>query len=151
MDNMKLVKGEGVHPLGLFAEATIEPPRLRCPKGLAFPDSNFKMIPLVVKPEENQKNIFIPFKNDGSKDLEFALNLMDLPRPGSKSLKEGLAEYQCQKMPFKLQAKSSSYMIINVNRYPNKGAGKKEKKLLIMEIKDTSMIYTYILDFYFLN
>jgi len=151
IETRKVIKGEGMHSLGILSEANIETPKLKCCRELLHIDSNFKVIPIVVKNKENPKNIYIPFKNEGNREIELILDIVNFPVQDNQPILESLAEYRCQKTPLRFQANFSSYITININRRENIGKRKKERKVLIAKIKDTSMIYSYILDFFFLS
>eukprot|EP00826_Nyctotherus_ovalis_P059633 TRINITY_DN830_c0_g1_i4.p1 TRINITY_DN830_c0_g1~~TRINITY_DN830_c0_g1_i4.p1 ORF type:complete len:205 (+),score=33.64 TRINITY_DN830_c0_g1_i4:689-1303(+) len=139
---MKVAKDKGSHPLGILSEADIETPKLKCCRELLHTESNFKVIPIVVKNKENPKNMFIPFKNEGNREIELLLDIVNFPVQDNQPIRKPLAEYRCQKTPLKFQANFSSYITININRYENREKRRKDQKVLIAKVKDTSMIYS---------
>jgi len=145
MDTMKVIKCSHALSLGILSEVEIETPKLKCIKELLDVGSNLKVIPVVVKRKENVKNVAIPLRNEGNQSLELVLGMVNFPGKNE----EPLANYKCQKDNVKLQPNSSSYAIINLTRREVKGR-RKEQKVLIAKVKNTSMIYSFILDFYFL-
>jgi hypothetical protein len=143
-DPMSSLLDKGTDTLSVLAKAEIVLPRLQCCKELFHEQAGFKVIPLVVKLGSCGQRIRVPFKNTGTKDLDLLLDVTGFPG------KEPFAEYKCTPSNVRIQSNSIGYITIGINIWRSDIKQKNEQRVLIIKIKDTSILYPYVLDCFFI-
>ena len=148
-DPMSSLLTEDRDSLMSLCGADVITPKLECCKELIHEQAKVKVIPLVVKFEGAVQRLRIPFKNAGAKDLELILSIVKFPTGPGKIESEPLAEYHCVPGTVKMPANSMGFVTIGINRGADKRAlmkEEREQRVLIAKVKDTLMMYSYVLD-----
>ena len=122
----------------ILTKAGIITPKLECCKELFHEQAGLKVIPLVAKLDTSRQRLRIPFKNNGTKDLDLRLDVTGFPG------KETLADYKCIPENTRIPSNSLGYITIAMSIWQDNI--KNEQCVLIVKIKDTLMIYSYVLD-----
>ena len=137
-DPMSSLLGNTKDAIIVIVKAEIMLPKLQCCKELYHERAGVKVIPLVIRLDILTQKIRVPFKNNGPKELDLILDVTGFPG------KDPLAEYKCVPNYTSIGSNSIGYINISVNTWQNDS--KKEQRVLVIRIKDTLMVYTYILD-----
>jgi uncharacterized membrane protein len=130
--------------LTVLSEAEVITPRLECSKELIHDATGLKIVPLVIKCDNAIQRLRVPFRNAGSRDLELVLNVLRYPMSDESS--ESLAACRCLPNIVKIPSGSISFISICVSQITKEIQGKREQKVLLAKVKDTLMMYSYILD-----
>ena len=146
-DLMSQLLSRGKNSIYILSEAEIMTPKLECCKELMHEQTGLKIIPLVVKCDSEIQRVKIPFKNTGTKDLELILKIFKYPSPDDKEESESIADSRCMPNIVKIQSGSTNFISICVSQITKDIQGKKEQKVLVAKIKDTLMVYSYILEY----
>lgn len=143
-DIMSQLLDKGKDSLVVLSEAEVITPKLECCKELIHDPTGLKIVPLVIKCDSAIQRLRVPFKNAGSKDLELILNVLRYPVPDECS--EPLAVCRCLPNTVKISSGSINFISICVSQITKEVQGRREQKILIAKVKDTLMMYSYILD-----
>jgi len=144
-DPMSSLLDKGADTLSVFAKAEVVLPKLQCCKELFHEQAGLKVIPLVVKSGSCGQRIRVPFKNTGTKDLDLSLDVTGFPG------KEPFAEYKCIPSTVRIQSNSIGYITIGINIWRSDVKRKNEQRVLIVKVKDTSILYPYVIDCSFIS
>jgi len=157
-DPMQTLLDQGKDSLITLCQAEVITPKLECCKELIHEQTKLKIIPLVVKFEGAIQRLRVPFKNAGSKDIEILLSIMKYPTSPDRPEPEPIAEYHCVPGNVKLPANSMGFVTIGISQCTSnlkedarKSKEQREQRVLICKIKDTLMMYSYILDCSFIQ
>lgn len=145
-DLMSQLLDSGKNSLLVLSEAEVVTPKLECCKELIHDPTGMKIVPLVIKCDSNIQRLRVPFKNAGGRDLELILNVLRYPAPDESSDAEPLAVCRCLPNTAKIPSGAISFISICVSQITKEAQGKREQKILLVKIKDTLMMYSYILD-----
>eukprot|EP00826_Nyctotherus_ovalis_P027848 TRINITY_DN2181_c0_g1_i7.p1 TRINITY_DN2181_c0_g1~~TRINITY_DN2181_c0_g1_i7.p1 ORF type:complete len:337 (-),score=83.03 TRINITY_DN2181_c0_g1_i7:155-1165(-) len=145
-DLMSQLLDSGKDSLAVLSEAEVVTPKLECCKELIHDPTGMKIVPLVIKCDSNIQRLRVPFKNAGGRDLELILNVLRYPAPDESSDAEPLAVCRCLPNTAKIPSGAISFISICVSQITKEAQGKREQKILLIKIKDTLMMYSYILD-----
>ena len=145
-----LSKGE----MKVMGIAEVETPGLECCKELVYCENDIRVIPLVVKLDAPSQRLKIPFKNNGSQEIDLILTIVPFPDNASRSNVERIldAEMTCVPNSCKIPAKGLGLIVINVtyqecdNLSEKKGILEREQRILIAKVKNTQMIYYFVVD-----
>jgi len=143
-DIMSQLLDSNKNKLVVLSEAEVITPKLECYKELIHDPTGLKIVPLVIKCDGAIQRLRVPFKNAGSRDLELTLNVLRYPVPDESS--EPLAVCRCLPNTVKIPSGSISFISICVSQITKEIQGKREQKVLLAKVKDTLMMYSYILD-----
>eukprot|EP00826_Nyctotherus_ovalis_P037403 TRINITY_DN3406_c0_g6_i1.p1 TRINITY_DN3406_c0_g6~~TRINITY_DN3406_c0_g6_i1.p1 ORF type:complete len:383 (+),score=89.95 TRINITY_DN3406_c0_g6_i1:102-1250(+) len=143
-DPMSSLLDKGKDTLAVLARAEISMPKLQCCKELFHDQAGLKVIPLVAKLSGGGQRLRVPFKNGGAKDVELMLDVTGFPG------KEPFAEYKCVPSSVRIPSNSVGYITIGVSIWRDDVSQKKEQRVLLVKIKDTSILYPYVLDCFFI-
>ncbi len=131
--------------LRVVSVAEVVTPRLECCCELMHLPSNLRIVPLVVKMEGAVQRMRVPFKNAGTRDLDLQLTVVKFP--GRTDCEESEVEYHCMPGTVKIQAGSMGLVTIGISQPADDDCRlQKDRRLLIAKVKDTQMMYSYILD-----
>ena len=138
-------KGE----LSVLSVAEVITPKLECCRELIHDSNKLRVIPLVVKMEGPIQRVKIPFKNGGCRDLDLMLNIVRFPTNNKEAASQ--IDYHCIPATVKITANSMAFITLGFSAPTTvlSSNGKKplrEQRVLIAKIKDTQLIYSYILD-----
>eukprot|EP00826_Nyctotherus_ovalis_P004824 TRINITY_DN1106_c0_g1_i11.p2 TRINITY_DN1106_c0_g1~~TRINITY_DN1106_c0_g1_i11.p2 ORF type:complete len:202 (+),score=48.07 TRINITY_DN1106_c0_g1_i11:784-1389(+) len=145
-DVMSQLLDDDKDSLLVLSEAEIVTPKLECSKELIHDRTGLKIIPLVVKCDSPIQRLRVPFKNGGSKDLELTLSVLRYPVADESSEVESLAVCRCLPNAVKIPSGSVNFISICVSQITKETEGRREQKVLVAKVKDTLMMYSYILD-----
>jgi hypothetical protein len=153
-DEKEQAISEDKRELKVLSVAEIETPKLECCKELVYTTNNVRVLPLVVKGEGLAEKLKIPFKNNGSQDLEVVFSIVPLNKGNVKSA----IDYYCVPSSVKINSKGIGLLnlCVKINHISDKNQANDKKKqikdqrVLIAKIKNTQMMYSFVLDCTFL-
>ena len=135
----------------------IDPPELICTKQVFDVSTKQNIVPLALKPSSGTQKFRIPFKNNGSKDIEADFSFVKIGenKEGEFSMNEYL-EFFCMPGTLKLAAKTASILNVMVKVHMDKVEEAKRKgelkvsrnlfKLLIAKISDSGILFSFFFD-----
>lgn len=135
----------------------IDPPQLICPKQVYDVATKQNKVPIALKPSSGTQKFRIPFKNNGSKDVEADFSFVKIGenKEGEFSMNEYL-EFFCMPGTLKIAAKSTSILnvmvkvnmdkVMDAKRKGEKRISKNLFKLLIAKMTDSGILFSYFFD-----
>ncbi len=150
-DPMSQLLGSSRSSLIALCQAEVITPKLECCRELLHEQAGINVVPLVVKFDGSVQRLRIPFKNNGAKDLDLILSIVKFPTAAGKPENPPLAEYHCVPNTIKISANALGFVTIGVNQCDsgstkNSHKEEREQRVLIVKVKDTLMMYSYVLD-----
>ncbi len=152
----------------------IEVPSLVCTKEMHLKNLKEKVVPLAIKKAQNGQKYRIPFKNTGPQDLEIEFTFMKtstaITKPLDENGKPALSPIEFTPLPSTLKIPQNGVGILNVaaklkNSYQlqalsrqstndsdtassssNNKKAEKFNHLLIAKVKDTSLMFGFIIE-----
>ncbi len=135
--------------LRVVSVAEVITPRLECCRELVHTLNGLRIVPLVVHMEGAIQRLKIPFRNGGVRDLDLQLSIVKFPGNTGGGNEAGV-DYHCVPGAVKLVANSMAFINVALSQSSSfempDSRPIKEQRILIAKVKDTQMMYSYILD-----
>jgi len=137
--------------ISVFNIAEVDIPKLECTKEMIYTQNNIRVVPLVAKFEDSDiQKLKIPFKNNGDQDLDLQLSILQYP--GASESK--LVNFACAPNTCKIPARNIGIICINAMKKENNSDGEqtewklceRQQKVLMCKLKNTQMLYYFVLD-----
>ena len=144
----------------IFSLAEVDTPKLECARELIYTENGIKVVPLVVRFDESGiQRLKIPFKNNGSQEVDIVCSVIQYPGNESTSTSASATGEKvsinmvCSPNNCKIPAKSVGLVNLNVIKNDKKtviGGKDRQQRLLIAKLKNTQMLYYFVLDTVFI-
>ena len=128
--------GESRESFKVLNMANLDIPKLECTKQLICLENGIKIIPLVIRFENNGiERIRIPFKNNGKKELELILAVVPYPN-GEANLEEGKINITCTPNSCKMSPNSIGIVTLTIIRCDKQliQCNKRQQKVSIIKV-----------------
>lgn len=135
----------------------IDPPQLICTKQVYQVANKHNVVPIALKPTSGTQKFRIPFKNNGSKEIEADFSFVKIGEntDGEFSMNEYL-DFFCMPGTLKLQPKTANILNVMVKVHMDKVQEAQKKgllkisknlfKLLIAKINDSGILFSFYFD-----